>query len=77
MIFLAAIGGSAGAALGTMTFEVVNSLAFPNDLLDKPIPGEAPSRILGGFRITIFAALGAALGVGDRKSKVDPVARPA
>jgi len=77
MILLAAIGGLAGAALGTMAYEVVNSLAFPNALQDKPIPGEAPSRILADFCVAIFTALGAALGVGERKSKVAPVARSA
>ena len=70
-ILLALFGGLAGAALGTIAYEVVNSLAFPNLRLDKPIPGEAPSRILGDFCITIFTALGVVLGVGERNAKAD------
>ena len=68
-IAFAMIGGLAGAALGTMAFEVANSIVFPSIRLDRPIPSEAPSRIMGHFCITVFASLGAALGVGERKGK--------
>jgi hypothetical protein len=66
-IALALLGGLAGAALGTMAYEVINGLVFPNARLDKPIPDESQSRILGAFCVTIFTAAGAALGVGERK----------
>jgi hypothetical protein len=70
-IVLALLGGLAGAALGTLVFEIVNGLAFPNVRLDKPIPGESHSRILTYFCVAVFTALGAALGVGERRSKLD------
>jgi hypothetical protein len=68
-IVLALVGGLAGAALGTMAFEVINALAFPDVRLDNPIPTDRKSRILGAFCVTILTALGAALGVGERKTK--------
>jgi hypothetical protein len=66
---LALMGGLAGAALGTLIFEIANGLVFPSVRLDKPIPGEAQSRILSYFCVTVFTALGAALGVGERRAK--------
>jgi len=66
-IVLALVGGLAGAALGTMAYEVVNALAFPDVRLDNPIPANRNSRILGAFCVTVLTALGAALGVGERK----------
>jgi hypothetical protein len=68
-IALAMVGGLAGAALGTMAFEVINALAFPDARLDNPIPSDRKSRILGAFCVTILTAMGAALGVGERKTK--------
>jgi hypothetical protein len=66
---LALMGGLAGAALGTMAFEVVNALAFPNARLDMPIPELRSSRILAALCVAILTSLGAELGLQERKRK--------
>jgi hypothetical protein len=67
---LALIGGLAGAALGSMAFEVINALAFPNARLDMPIPELRSSRILAALSVAVCTSLGAALGLQERKRKV-------
>jgi hypothetical protein len=69
-IALALFGGLAGAALGTMAYEVVNALAFPNGRLDQLIPDGRGSRILADLSVAVFASLGAALGLQERRRKV-------
>jgi hypothetical protein len=76
-IALALLGGLAGAALGTMAFEVVNAIAFPNVRLDKPIPEERSSRILAVLSVAVFTSFGAALGLQERKRKVKAPSQPA
>jgi hypothetical protein len=68
-IVLTLIGGLAGAALGTMAFEVINALAIPDARLDMPIPELRSSRILAAFSVAVFTSLGAALGLQERTRK--------
>ena len=67
-ILKALLGGLAGAILGTMVYELGNAFAFPSVRLDKPIPDDWHSRILGVFSMTICTALGAAIGLGVREN---------
>jgi hypothetical protein len=76
-IALALLGGLAGAVLGTFAYELVNALAFPNARLDRPVPDDWQSRILAVFSVAVFTALGAALGLGERRRKVESPPRPA
>jgi hypothetical protein len=65
----ALFGGLAGAVLGTMAFEVASTLAFPLLRVDSPIPGERLPRLLAVFSVAVFTALGAAVGVQERRRK--------
>src|SRR5262249_36691374 len=73
-IALALLGGLAGAVLGTMGYEVASALLYPQARLDHPIPEERGLRLLAVFGIAVLTALGAGLGVGERRAKkpIDP-----
>jgi hypothetical protein len=62
----ALLGGIAGAVLATMAFEVAHAIAFPLARLEAPVPPERLSRLLSMLCVSMFTALGAAVGVRER-----------
>jgi hypothetical protein len=76
-IVRALLGGLLGAALGTMMFEVINAVAFPLVRVFEPVPGERLPRLLALLGVAGFAALGAAVGVRDRRRDAAAPTRPA
>jgi len=70
------LGGIAGAALGTMLFEVFNAAAFPLVRVTSPISGERLPRLLLIFCVTVFTSLGTAVGT-QAAGRSRPLAPPA
>lgn len=63
----ALIGGVAGSVCGTIAFEVVNAVAFPEDRNDAVIPSSTQARLLACLFVSVGAAIGAVF-VGRRRS---------
>jgi hypothetical protein len=57
----AVIGGLAGSVCGTIAFEIVNAMAFPEDRNDAVIPSSMQARLLACLFVSVGVAIGAVL----------------
>jgi len=61
--------GNAGAALGTVLYELVGAAAFPLDRTVQPLALSWGARLLARLSVATCAAVGAALAVEDPRNR--------
>ncbi len=71
-----AAGGMVGAAIGTVLFELLGSLAFPEAKTGAPISGSWATRLIARLAVAALASLvAAAVAEGTRRTP-DPAPKP-
>ena len=74
-LFLAAVGGLAGALVGTVAFEIIGAVGFPFARTAQPIAATATTRLLGRLAVALGTALGIGLALRDVGRRDGPVAK--
>jgi len=68
------LGGLAGAALGTMAYELIGAVAFPAAQTTQFVSATWPTRLFARLAVTILAAAGVALAASEPNKRAS---RPA